>query len=180
MTREAPKPVFGFLWPGPATPVAGQDRWLRITPRGPWRLGFLILCSLALLSLVPPALVALVAAPSIYAAAVIAVVALPASALLARGWVAGCYAKDSGIKVATVLRTTYAPWSSVVDVRTIEGRCRWLGTPLRIGGSRVVVTTESGPVETGVCSSSPDAWLRPQAWDIARDRVFTWWSESRA
>ena len=179
MNREAPKPIFGFLWnrasSEPLDADARQAKWLRITPRGPWRLALLIGASLTLLSLVPPALVALVAAPSAYALAVIAVIAVPAIALLARGWVAGCYANDTGIKVATVLRTTYAPWSSVSDVRTIEGRCRWLGTPIPIRGARVVIVTDAGQLESGVCTASPDAWLRPEAWAIARDRLDTWW-----
>ena len=183
MKREAPKPIFGFLWNRePSEPLdadARQERWLRTMPRGPWRLAFLIVASMALLSLVPPALVALVAAPSPYAVAVVVVTLVPATALLARGWVAGCYVNDAGIKVATVLRTTYAPWSSVTGVRTLEGRSRWLGTPIPIHGSRVVITTDSGSLDSGVSAASPDAWLRPQAWHMGRDRIVTWWNASR-
>ena len=205
MTGESPRPIFGFLWNrdgrpagqarrgGQAAPVGldRQDRWLRVTPRGPWRLALLITVTMGLITFTPPALVALVAAPSVwpdgaakpplsgYAALVVTIVLVPAVALLARGWVAGCYVNDAGIKIATVLRTTYIPWSEVTQVRSVVGPTRWLGTPLRVAGTRIECVSGTRAYDTGLCSHSPDVWLRPQAWDATGDRVQTWWREAR-
>ena len=183
MTGEPAKPIFGFLWPrrpaGPLDADARQSRWERVTPRGPWRLALLISFSLALVSLAAPAMVALVAAPSAYALALVILVLVPATALIARGWVAGCFVSDAGVKVATVLRTTYAPWQAIAEMSVADGS-RWLGTPLRVRGQRLTLRLLHGTAETGLCTASPDLWLRPQAWAIARDRLQQWWLETRA
>lgn len=182
MTGEPAKPIFGFLWPhrpaGPLDADARQSRWERVTPRGPWRLALLIGLSLGLMSLAAPAMVALVAAPSAYALALVILVLVPATALIARGWVAGCFVSDAGVKIATVLRTTYAPWEAVAEVIVADGS-RWLGTPLRVRGQRIALRLVHGTAETGLGTTSPDLWLRPQAWAAAHDRLRQWWMETR-
>ena len=183
MTTEPPRPLFGFLWPkrsvGPLDDDARQERWLRVTPRGPWRLAFLIALSLVLLSLAAPAVLALLAAPSAYALAVVVLVGLPAVALIARGWAAGTYVNDTGVKVSRVLRTHFAPWPAIAVVRTENGS-QWLGTPLRSAGDTLVLDTTGGEtLSTTLSSASPDLWLRPHAWEAARDGLTQWWRESR-
>ncbi|MGI9196448.1 MAG: PH domain-containing protein [Candidatus Nanopelagicales bacterium] len=185
MSADPPRPVFGFLWPKrPAGPLDGdarQERWLRATPRGPWRLAFLVAVTLTLLSLAAPAALALLAAPSAYAVAVVLLVAIPAVALTARGWAAGTYVNDSGLKVSSVLRTHFAPWSAIALVRAERQGVRWLGTPLRIPGEVLIVEViAADPVSTTVSTASPDLWLRPHAWEAARDALTQWWRESRS
>lgn len=185
MSADPPRPVFGFLWPkraaGPLDEDARQERWMRVTPRGPWRLAFLLAVTLALLSLAAPAVLALVTAPSPYALAAVLLVAIPAVALTARGWAAGTYVNDSGVKVSSVLRTHFAPWSAIALVRAEGRRVRWLGTPLLISGEVLIVDIiAAGSLPTTLSTASPDLWLRPQAWEAARDALTQWWRESRS
>lgn len=178
------QPLLGFLWPSsPPSPVDGaarQERWLRIPPRGPWRWAFLVASSLAWLSLLASAVVSLVPMPSVLGAALAVAVLLPTGALLLRGWAAGTYVNDRGIKVSRVLSTTFIPWGDVIAVRADEAHCGWLGTPLRARAGSVSIDTPEGPENTTVTTVSPDLWLRPSAWDASCDRLALWWRETRA
>ena len=151
--------------------------------RGPWRLALLIPVTLAWLSIAIPALMAVasVRSPAELAAVLLVLLAVgfPVSAVIVRAWVSGTYVRDSGVKVATILRTTAVPWESVTAVRVAEGPVPWCGTPLRVPGERVVLDTREGPIPTTLTSASSDLWLRPQAWHAARDRLQVWWSEVR-
>jgi len=157
---------------------------VRVTARGPWRLLLLIPLTLAWISVAAPALVALTAVRSLASLALVVLVllavGLPVTAVLVRAWVAGTFVCDGGVKVSTVLRTTAIPWDAVTGVRVDTDRVPWCGTPPPIAGERVVLDTAEGPIPTTITSSSPDLWLRPQAWSAARDRVRLWWRESRA
>lgn len=156
-----------------------QSQWARITPRGPWRLAFLIVASLALLSLVAPSLASVIAQPSVYLLAALVVVGVPLIALMSRAWVAGTFVSDTGVKVSAIVSTQYARWDEIDAVRVEVGRTRWLGTPLRIPGSEIVIDLQGERLRTHVGTASPDLWLRPQAWDSARDRLRQWWRETR-
>jgi len=179
------RPIFWFLFParepGPLDGSAAQATWLRICPRGPWRLAFLIVATLGTVTLASAAVAAVLAAPSWAGAGITVVVVIPIVALLARGWVAGTYVCDRGVKVSSILSTEVLPWASVAAFQ-VEGGSRWLGTPLRIGGERIeLLAREDGDVRrmgTHVETASPDLWLRPQAWDAASDRLRTWLRES--
>lgn len=176
------RPIFWFLWPatqqGPVDHEATQARWERVCPRGPWRLALLIGCTAALLTLVPAVVMALLSAPDAMSVLVTLIVAIPVIGLLARGWVAGTYVSDRGLKVSTVLTTQTMPWGDVVAIEVRPGS-RLLGVPLMVDGESVVIATAAGPVRTHVQSASPDAWLRPSAFAAARDRLGTWWRETR-
>ncbi len=176
------RPVFWFLWPapppGPVDDDAEQVRWIRVCSRGPWRWGFLIAFTVLVTTVLAAAVSAALVSPGILTVVLTLVVALPLVALLARAWVAGTYVCDRGIKVSGVLITDVVPWDQVIAVR-VDGRSRILGLPLPAGGERVVLDTSTRVVGTHVESRSPDLWLRPEAWDAARDRLFTWWAETR-
>lgn len=177
------KPLLGFLWPatppGPVDHGAVQEKWLRIPPRGPWRLAFLIVASMAWVSLLPSALISLVVAPSILACVLVVTVLLPTGALLVRGWAAGTYVSDRGLKVSRVLSTTFIPWADVIAVRADETRCGLLGTPVRARAQSVSIDTPEGTEATTVTTVGPDLWLRPQAWHASKDRFDVWWRETR-
>ena len=181
------RPLLGSLYPRrtpePVDAHARQTRWVRVPNRGPWRLALLIPVTLAWLSIAIPALMAIAAVRSLAELAVVLLIlcaiGVPVSAVLVRAWVSGTYVRDSGVKVATILRTTAVPWDSVTAVRVEEGPVPWCGTPLRVRGERVVLDTCEGPIATTVTSASADLWLRPQAWHAARDRLPLWWNEVR-
>lgn len=180
--------------PGPLDGEAVQVRWARVCGRGPWRWGFLVALTVAVVTVVSAAVAATLAQPSWVTVTLSIVVAVPLVALLARAWVAGTYVSDRGIKVSRTLTTELVPWSGIADITTTRGS-HWLGLPLRAGGERVVVTladagdaagaadagTDSAPASIGthVETASPDLWLRPQAFDAAADRLRTWLRETR-
>jgi hypothetical protein len=176
------RPVFWFLFPapdpGPLDGDAVQTRWLRVCGRGPWRWAFLIAVTALVITVVSAAGAATLARPGILTVMLTIVIAVPLVALLARAWVAGTYVNDSGIKVSGVLTTVVLPWSEVTDIACISGS-RWLGLPLHLGGECVTIVSGEDHTSTHVETSSPDLWLRPQAFDAARDRLLTWWRESR-
>lgn len=177
------RPLLGFLWPrsepGPVDHQARQERWIRIPPRGPWRLAFLIVSSLAWLSLLPASLISLFVAPSFYAVALIVAVLLPCGALLLRGWAAGTYVSDRGVKVSRVLTTTFIPWDDVTRVRVDAATRGWLGTPIPVRAQSLALDTPEESVPTTITNVDPDLWLRAQAWDASGDRLTLWWRETR-
>jgi len=177
------RPVFWFLWPtadpGPLDGAAMQTRWIRVCGRGPWRWGFLTLCTAAVVTLSCAAVAVALTRPGWLSLLVTVAVVLPLVGLLARAWVAGTYVSDRGIKVSRILTTEAIPWPCVTDVVDAPGS-RLLGTPLRVPGLGVVIRDDAGQgIRTHVESASPDLWLRPQAWSAASDRLRTWVRETR-
>lgn len=176
------RPIFWFLWPpaatGPLDEQATQSRWQRVCARGPWRLALLIACTAALVTLVPPVVMAFMASPSVLAALVTLVVAVPVVSLLSRAWVSGTYVSDRGVKVSTVLTTQTIPWTGVLAIAA-EPTSHLLGLPIRVSGESVVIASASERVPTHIATLSPDLWLRPSAYAAARDRLTTWWRETR-
>ena len=177
------RPLLGFLWPraepGPVDHEARQERWVRIPQRGPWRIAFLIAFSLTWLSLLPAAVISLVVAPTFFAFALVVAVFLPTGALLLRGWAAGTYVCDRGVKVSRVLSTTFIPWGDVSAVRIDESPRGWLGTPLALPSRSLMLDSPEESVPTTISTVGADLWLRPQAWDACSDRLALWWRETR-
>jgi hypothetical protein len=177
------RPVFWFLWPatepGPLDGDAVQARWTRVCGRGPWRWGFLIALTAAVVTICSAAVATLLTQPGWLSLLLCFLVVIPLIALLARAWVVGTYVNDRGIKVSSLFTTEVLPWPAVQAITTEEGT-RWLGTPLRARGQRVVLRPIDGStagIRTHIETASPDLWLRPQAWEAARDRLSTWLRE---
>lgn len=176
------RPIFWFLWPasdpGPLDHDAVQARWSRVCGRGPWRWAFLLCCTALVITVVSAAVAAVLASPGLLTLMLSIVIALPLIALLARAWVAGTYVSDRGIKVSGVLTTVVIPWSEVVAITPAPGSRLW-GLPWRARGQRIEIVWSQDVVATHVETASPDLWLRPQAFDAARDRLLTWLRETR-
>jgi hypothetical protein len=180
---EPRKPIFGFLWPrpDPDAPVDSayrQVRRIRVTPRGPVRLATLLISSAAVAmagaSIMMAALTTAVSVATVIGGAVVAT----AIALILRGWVVGTFVNDAGVTIETTWRRTSIPWASVRAVTTEAGRAPFLGLPLPVASSRTVVTTSDGVrLPTHVYASSPDLWLRAEAFDMARLRLERWLDE---
>ena len=180
--REPPRPLIGWFF-APRPPAPGpQVRWLRIPPRGPWRLAFLIAATLGLVTIVAPLLLGLAAARSLSALGSglgLIVLLAPAIAFLARGWVAGTYVNDAGIKATGILRTTHVAWSDVAGIEVIEARAPFLGLPIWVPARIAQVRCRNGErFATLITSVSPDLWGRPQAYAAATDRIALWWREA--
>jgi hypothetical protein len=175
------RPIFWFLWPaaeaGPVDDAAVQSRWLRVCGRGPWRWTFLIACTAGAVTVISAAAAATLSRPGLLTAMLTVLIAVPVIGLLARAWVAGTYVCDRGVKVSDVITTTIIPWSEVMDVE-VSSRSRLLGTPVRLTGRQVRVRWSGATTPTHVETASPDLWLRPQAFDAARDRLLTWHRET--
>jgi hypothetical protein len=178
--NEPRKPIFSFLWPAPdpKAPVDGayrQVRRVRVTGRGPIRIAALVVGTLVLISTTGSLILAAVTtswSPEIVLGSAVSATAL---AVILRGWVVGTYVNDEGISIETTLRRTGLPWSQVRGVSTTEQRSPFLGLPLRVRCARSVVeTTEGQRLATHVYATSPDLWLRPEAFDMARIRLEQW------
>ena len=176
------RPIFWFLWPpgdpGPLDDQAVQGRWVRVCGRGPWRWAFLVALTALVITIVSASVAASLAAPGLLTIMMSVIIAVPLVALLARAWVAGTYVSDRGIKVSGVVTTVLIPWREVLSIGA-EGGSRLLGLPVRVQGKRVVIDWSEETTATHVETASPDLWLRPQAYDAARDRLATWLRETR-
>lgn len=174
------RPLLWFLWPRPDPNAPVDDRYVqsrlvRITPRGPVRLVFLIGSTLITALLAGTAVIAAVTAPFSAATVLGAALAATAVALLLRGWVVGTYVNDRGIVVDTVLRRISVRWEDVSAVEWSDTRTPVLGIPLRVPGRRTIIRDARGAgLATHVYSSSPDLCCRPDALDMARIRLENW------
>jgi hypothetical protein len=102
-------------------------------------------------------------------------VAATAIFLILRGWVVGTFVSDDAVRIESTWRRREMPWSDIQASATPHERCPLLGIPLRVAGERVVLMTVSGDrVPTHIYTTSPDLWLRPEAFDIARLRLDRW------
>lgn len=177
---EPRKPIFGFLWPkpDPDAPVDAayrQVRLVRVTPRGPIRLAVLIagtaLVAVCAGTVVMAALTSALTPLTIVGAAVTGTLLV----LVLRGWVVGTFVNDDVVRVETTWRRIDCAWSSVASAADVEAPAPLVGTPLHVPGRRVVITTQEGnTLATHVYSTSPDLWLRPEAYDMARLRLARW------
>lgn len=178
--RQQPRPIFGFLWrrPDPDAPVDAayvQERLIRVISRGPIRILFLALASLAAVMLAATAVMTALSAPLSVASLLGAAIAATAVALLLRGWVVGTYVTDAGVTVDSMWRRTFTPWSEVASIEAIPARVPFLGLPMRITGERVFIHVKNGPaIATHISSRSPDTCCRSDAFDIARIRLENW------
>lgn len=174
MSREPRPPLFGFVFaPKPAAPGSGQERWLRIPHRGPWRLALLITSTLALAVVGGSALLALAGTRSVsgLAIGVIALlISLPVIMIVARGWVVGTFVNDSGIRIVRLVRSDFIPWSIVDELTVVP--VRW--------GQHLVVATADGIIPTTIGSRTLDTAWREQTWLSSVDRMRIWHSEASA
>ena len=183
---EPRKPIFGFLWPkpDPAAPVDDayvQERPVRVTRRGPIRLAAVLLGGILLVGFLGTALLAGVQSGLSPAVFVVAAVCATALALVLRGSVVGTLVDDRGVTIETTLRHTEIPWSEVVSVTTDDVGTPFLGLPIPVPGRWTTLNLKDGTaVRTHVYSTSPDLWLRPEAFDMARLRLENWQGGSSA
>lgn len=180
MTTEPRKPIFGFLWPSadPDAPVDAayvQVRRVRVAPRGPIRIGALVLASLVLTTLTgTQILAAMSTGPTVLT---VAGAALSASLLFVvlRGWVVGTFVNDHGVTIETTWRRITVPWDEVAAVECVDARAPLVGLPVRVPARRSRVVARDGrAIPTHVYTTSPDLWLRPEAFDMARLRLEQW------
>jgi len=178
--NEPRKPIFGFLWPAP-DPDAPLDadyrqvRKVRITPRGPLRIIGLVVATAVMVTTTASFMLAAVSAglsPTTLIGA-----ALTATLLVAilRGWVVGTYVTDAGISIDRTWSRDVVLWSEVAGIECSSGPTPFLGLPLRMTGMRSYVRLAGGSrIATHVYTASPDLWLRPEAFDMARIRLERW------
>lgn len=177
---EPRKPIFGFLWPkpDPHAPVDGayrQVRKVRITPRGPVRVVVLALGTALMTVALGTVVMAAVATPLSFATLIAGAVCATALAIVLRGWVVGTFVTDAAVTVETTWRQVTVPWSAVTAVTTGPMRSPWLGLPLGVRADRTVLhLTDGTTLATHVYATSPDLWLRPEAFDMARLRLEHW------
>lgn len=177
---EPRKPIFGFLWrkPDPDAPVDAayvQERPVRITRRGPVRLAALGIGGILLVGLLGTALLAGVNAGLSLPVFVVSALCATGLALVLRGAVVGTFVDDRQVTIETMLRHTEIPWSEVVRVSTDDAGIPFLGLPIPVPGSWTTLhLTDGTSVRTHVYSTSPDLWLRPEAFDMARLRLENW------
>jgi hypothetical protein len=182
---EPRKPIFGFLWPKPDPDAPVDDayqqvRRVRVTGRGPIRIVALVLGTGLLVvttgTLILTALATSFALPTVLGSALSASVLV----LILRGWVVGTYVNDEGISIDTTWRRVVLPWGDVRGIETSVSRCPFVGIPLPVRAERAAVHTRDGRrLPTHVYATSPDLWLRPEAFDMARLRLEHWLPDSR-
>lgn len=173
------KPIFGFLWPEqPPGPVDGafrQVRRSRVTGRGPWRVAALSVLSVVTVAVLGTALMSALSTGASVAALVGAALGASCLFLTMRGWVVGTYVTDAGLSVERTWRRVSVGWPEVEVVVEDAARTPWLGLPVPVPGSRcVAVLADGSRLATHVYTTSPDLWLRPEAYDMARLRLERW------
>ena len=183
--NEPRRPIFWFLWPrpDPHAPVDDayhQVRAVRISPRGPIRVALLAVGSVLEVIVMGSAVVAALGAGFSIYAVIGAAVAASGLFLLLRGWVVGTYVNDYTLTIETIFRKRSLPWSEVVDVSASMQRCPFLGLPVPGRAMRVVATlTSSEVIGTHVYATSPDYWLRSEAFDMGAQRIERWHHDTR-
>jgi hypothetical protein len=177
---EPRKPIFGFLWPkpDPHAPVDGDYRQLRrvrVSPRGPIRIAALTLSAILLTIVTGLSIVASASTGLSPVTLLVSALAASTLVLVLRGWVVGTYVTDLGVTVETTWRHTAVPWTEVSGVVSESRRCPLLGLPVPVPGERSVLHLADGRIlATHVYRTSPDLWLRPEAYDMARLRLERW------
>ena len=183
--NEPRRPIFWFLWPrpDPHAPVDDayhQVRAVRISPRGPIRIAVLAVGSVLEVIVMGSAVVAALGAGFSIYTVLGAAIAASGLFLLLRGWVAGTYVNDYVLTIETTFRKRSMPWSQVAAVSASVQPCSFLGLPIRMRSTRVMVTQTSGEVVgTHVYATSPDYWLRSEAFDMAVQRIERWAHDTR-
>jgi len=178
--NEPRKPLFGFLWPkpdpnAPLDDAFRQVRKVRITPRGPLRIAALVVATAGMVTTTGSFMLAAVTAglsPTTLIGA-----ALTATLLVAilRGWVVGTYVTDEGVSIDRTWVRHAIRWEDVAGVDCREQASPFLGLPLRTPSMRSSLLLVDGRVvPTHVYATSPDLWLRPEAFDMARIRLERW------
>ncbi len=179
MTRDR-RPVFWFLWPrpDPSAPVDDdyvQVRPLRIPRRGPFRWALLLIGTVALGATTGSAVLAALAAPLTPGAFLGAAISASALVLILRGWVVGTHVNDAGVTVDTLWRRRFVPWPAIASTACVERTGPWLGLPLPVPARRVILTLDDGEtLPTHIYSTSPDLFLRPEAFDMACQQWENW------
>lgn len=177
---EGRRPVFWFLWPrpDPSAPVDGdyvQVRPLRIPRRGPFRWALLLIGTVSLGATTGSAVLAALAAPMTPGAFLGAAVSATALVLILRGWVVGTHVNDEGVTIDTLWRRRFVPWPAISSSAPVDGTAPWLGLPLRVPARRVTLTLGDGEmIPTHIYSTSPDLFLRPEAFDMACQQWENW------
>lgn len=177
---EQRKPIFGFLWPkpDPDAPVDAayhQTRRVRITPRGPVRLALLLVSTAVIVIAAGSALLVGLSGAPLGATFIAAAIVGAALLLVLRGWVVGTYVTDDEVTIETTFARTSVRWSGVASVDVVDGRRGFLGLPVRAPARESVLTLADGTeLRTHIYSTSPDLWLRPEAFDMATSRLQRW------
>jgi hypothetical protein len=177
---EPRKPLFGFLWPrpDPRSPLDDeyrQVRPVRISPRGPIRLGALIVGTLVAAAAAGSMIMGALISGQVLASVIAGALTATAIVLILRGWVVGTFVSDEAVRIESTWRRRDVLWSDVAEVSVVREVCPCLGSPCRAKGDRAVLVMRSGErVSTHVYSLSPDYWLRPEAFDMARLRLERW------
>lgn len=152
-----------------------QVRPLRIPRRGPFRWALLLLGTVTLAITTGSAILAALVAPMTPGTFLGAAVSATALLLILRGWVVGTYVNDAGVSVDTMWRRRFVEWSAVTATSCVDSTTPLLGLPVRIRGRRVIVTLSDGSsLATHIYSTSPDLYLRPEAFDMACRQWENW------
>jgi len=177
---EPRKPIFGFLWakPDPNAPVDGayrQVRPVRITGRGLVRVVVLVVTSALTVMLIGSALMAALISRELLPTIVAAAVGATLTFLILRGWVVGTYVSDEAVRIETTFRRREFAWPEVAGIEVLDCSVPFLGLPLNVEGRRSIIRTTGGEsIPTHVYTTSPDLWLRVEAFDMARLRLERW------
>lgn len=148
---------------------------MRISPRGPIRLAVLVTGAVLVTIATGTAVMAAMAAAFSLYTLLCAAVAATGLFLLLRGWVVGTYVTDTALVIETTFNRRSLPWPQVSELRAVERPCPFLGLPVLVRALRVVAADDAGrPYGTHVYASSPDYWLRAEAFDMAALRLERW------
>lgn len=174
------RPIFWFLWPrpDPRAPVDAdyvQRRPVRITQRGPLRLALLLIGTVGLAATTGSAILAALVAPMTPAAFLGGALSATGLVLVLRGWVVGTFVNDAGVRIDTLWRRRSADWSEIISGPCEQTGVPLLGLPVRVPGRRIIVHLVDGTtIPTHVYTTSPDLFLRAEAFDMACDRWENW------
>lgn len=156
--------IFAFLWPDAPAPAvdadAHQHRYVRICPRGPLRIAFLLALTAVTFSTAFLGTLVLATRPTVVGAVLTVTIVATLLVVTLRAWQLGTYVNDEGVRVIRSRQTTTLTWDAVRSIRD--------------EGSAVVIDANQ-VVPTHIHRRGLDHLTSVESFEMARDRLGNWW-----
>ena len=173
---EFRKPIFNFVWVRPLHTTPEQIRFIRVGHRGIIRLIALTLGTLALAAFSSISIAYLLSTRNPIQSVLLAAILATLSVVVFRGWIAGTYVNDHGIKIIRILTTDAIPWSLVKEVERVSTVWNFAGIPFGLKTPRVVIRElDNSMTPTHIYMGSIDGIFTTDTLTTLQSMITRWW-----